>query len=106
LIRSSAQLLTDGLIVRLLPAAIRLGAEFRIGWMRRTGVTMSDENTYEMVSAPYPAELSDAVSARIAEGWKLFGAPFTNGQEFFQAVVRAAPDDKRLRRTTTDGEKS
>ena len=74
--------------------------------MWKTGVTMSDENTYEMVSAPYPAELSDAVSARIAEGWKLFGAPFTNGQEFFQAVVRAAPDDKRLRRTATDGEKT
>ncbi len=64
---------------------------------------MSDDNTYDLIFAPYPAELADAVSARLAEGWKLFGAPFTNGQDFFQAVVRGNPDDKRLRRTSPDG---
>lgn len=65
---------------------------------------MSDDNTYELVSAPYPAELADAVSARLAEGWKLFGAPFTNGEDFFQAVVRSGGEDKRLRRASPDGE--
>jgi hypothetical protein len=63
---------------------------------------MSDENTYDLISAPYPAELADTVNARIAEGWKLFGAPFTNGGEFFQAVVRSPTDDKRLRRSTAE----
>jgi hypothetical protein len=67
---------------------------------------MADERTYELISAPYPAELADAVSARLAEGWKLLGAPFTNGDEFFQAVIRAAATDKRLRRASPDGDQA
>ena len=63
---------------------------------------MSEENTYELISAPYPAELSDAVSIRIAEGWKVLGGPITDGESFYQAVVRAP--DKRLRRGSSDGE--
>jgi hypothetical protein len=66
------------------------------------GVTMSDENTYELISAPYPAELSEAVSERIAEGWKVLGGPFTDGEGFYQAVIRAP--DKRLRRGSSDSE--
>ena len=65
---------------------------------------MSDENAYELISAPYPAELSDAVSIRIAEGWKVLGGPFTDGDNFYQAVVRAL--DKRLRRGSSEGEKA
>jgi hypothetical protein len=65
---------------------------------------MSDEKTYDLISAPYPAELADTVSARIADGWKLLGAPFTNGEEFFQAVIRTAAGSKRLRRSSPDGE--
>ena len=47
-----------------------------------------DENTYELLSAPYPAELSEAVTAKLAEGWKLVGSPFAHDGEFFQAVYK------------------
>ena len=47
-----------------------------------------DENTYELLSAPYPAELADAVSAKLAEGWRLVGSPFAHEGEFYQAVVK------------------
>ena len=47
-----------------------------------------DENTYELLSAPYPAELADAVSAKLAEGWRLAGGPFACEGAFFQAVVK------------------
>jgi hypothetical protein len=64
---------------------------------------MSQVHEYALLSAPYPAELSDAVNARLAEGWSLCGSPFAHAGEVFQAVVRAKPDDKRVRRSTGDG---
>jgi hypothetical protein len=64
---------------------------------------MSQVHEYALLSAPYPAELSDAVNARLAAGWSLCGSPFAHAGEVFQAVVRAKPDDKRVRRSTGDG---
>lgn len=63
---------------------------------------MSQVHEYELVSAQYPAELSEAVNARLAEGWSLCGSPFAHAGEVYQAVVRTKPDDKRLRRATGD----
>lgn len=47
-----------------------------------------DGTTYELLSAPYPAELSEAVTAKLAEGWQLVGGPFAHDGEFFQAMVK------------------
>jgi len=63
---------------------------------------MSQQNVFELLSAPYPAELSDAVNAKLAQGWQLFGHPFSANNEFYQAIVGRLPDDKRLRRSTSD----
>lgn len=63
---------------------------------------MSQVHEYELLSAQYPAELSEAVNARLAEGWSLCGSPFAHAGEVFQAVVRTKQDDKRLRRATGD----
>jgi hypothetical protein len=64
---------------------------------------MSQVHEYQLLSAPYPAELSDAVNRRLAEGWSLCGSPFAHAGEVFQAVVRTTQDDKRVRRSTGDG---
>jgi hypothetical protein len=64
---------------------------------------MSQVHEYELLSAPYPAELSDAVNTRLAEGWSLCGSPFAHAGEVFQAVVRTKQDDKRVRRSSGDG---
>jgi hypothetical protein len=64
---------------------------------------MSEVHEYELLSAPYPAELSEAVNAKFEEGWSLCGNPFAHAGEVFQAVVRTKPKDKRLRRATGDG---
>jgi hypothetical protein len=62
-----------------------------------------EQKAYELVSAPYPAELTETVNAYLAKGWTLFGAPFAHDGAFYQAVVaRPADNDKRLRKTTTD----
>ena len=66
-------------------------------------VTMSHQTIFELLAAPYPAELSEAVNARLAKGWQLFGHPFAHAGEFFQAVIGKVEDDKRLRETTEDG---
>jgi hypothetical protein len=72
-------------------------------WLKETlGVMMSKVHEYELLSAQYPAELSEAVNAKLAEGWSLCGSPFAGAGEVFQAVVRTIPDDKRLRRASTD----
>ena len=63
---------------------------------------MSQVHEYALLSAPYPAELSDAVNRRLSEGWSLCGSPFAHSGEFFQAVVRVHADDKRLRRGSGD----
>jgi hypothetical protein len=68
------------------------------------GVTMSQKNIFELLAAPYPAELSEAVNAKLVEGWKLFGHPFAHAGEFYQAVVGKVEVDKRLGKTTEDGE--
>ena len=64
---------------------------------------MSHQTIFELLAAPYPAELSEAVNARLAQGWQLFGHPFAHAGEFFQAVVGKVAEDKRLRKTTEDG---
>jgi hypothetical protein len=64
---------------------------------------MSQVHEYDLLAAPYPAELAEAVNAKLAEGWSLCGSPFAHGGEVFQAVVRTVPDDKRLRRSSGDG---
>ncbi len=64
---------------------------------------MSQQNIFELLAAPYPAELSETVNAKLAEGWQLFGHPFAHADEFFQAVVGKVEVDKRLRKTTEDG---
>ncbi len=64
---------------------------------------MSHQTIFELLAAPYPAELSEAVNARLAQGWQLFGHPFAHADEFFQAVVGKVAEDKRLRETTEDG---
>jgi hypothetical protein len=61
---------------------------------------MSQVHEYELLAAPYPAELSEAINQRLSEGWSLCGSPFAHGGEVFQAVVRAKQDDKRVRRNT------
>ena len=70
--------------------------------MVELGVIMGQQNVYELISAPYPAELSEAVNAKLAQGWQPFGHPFADNGEFYQAVVGKLPDDKRLRKTTAD----
>jgi len=61
---------------------------------------MSQVHEYELLAAPYPAELSETVNA---EGWSLCGSPFAHAGEVFQAVIRPKQDDKRVRRSTGDG---
>jgi hypothetical protein len=69
-------------------------------------IEMEQHCAYELVSATYPAELTEAVNAHLASGWQLFGAPFAHGDAFYQAVIARGPTpDKRLRRTTGDGER-
>ncbi len=68
------------------------------------GVTMSQRNIFELLAAPYPAELSETVNAKLAEGWQLFGHPFAHAGEFYQAVVGKVADDKRPGETTEDGQ--
>lgn len=65
---------------------------------------MSQQHVFELLSAPYPAELSETVNAKLAEGWQLFGHPFAHAGEFYQAVVGKVEADKRLRKTTEDGQ--
>ena len=64
---------------------------------------MSQVHEYELLAAPYPAELSETVNARLAEGWSLCGSPFAHAGEVFQAVIRPKQDDKRVRRSSGDG---
>ena len=64
---------------------------------------MSQVHEYDLLAAPYPAELAEAVNAKLAEGWSICGSPFAYGGDVCQAVVRTVPDDKRLRRSTGDG---
>jgi hypothetical protein len=64
---------------------------------------MGSINGYELVSAKTAGELSDLVSARILDGWKLFGKPFTGEGTLYQALVVQNIREKRLRRTTEDG---
>ena len=77
--------------------------QFEIRLKERLGVTMSQVNEYELLSAQYPAELSEAVNARLTEGWSLCGSPFAHAGDVYQAVVRAKPEDKRVRRASGDG---
>jgi hypothetical protein len=63
---------------------------------------MGQITEYELLSAQYPAMLSEVVNAKLAEGWSLCGSPFAHEGEFFQAMVRATPDDKRVRRASGD----
>ena len=70
----------------------------------KLGVTMSQRNIFELLAAPYPAELSEAVNAKLAEGWQLFGHPFAHAGEFYQAVVGKVADDNRPGETTEDGQ--
>ena len=73
-------------------------------WLKvELGVTMSQQNIFELLAAPYPAELSEAVNAKLAEGWKLFGHPFAHAGEFFQAVVGKIEVDNTLGKTSEDG---
>ena len=76
---------------------------FEIWLKERMGVTMSQVHEYMLLSAQYPAELSEAVNAKLTEGWSLCGSPFAHAGDVFQAVVRTKPDEKRLRRATADG---
>ena len=64
---------------------------------------MGQVNEYELLAAPYPAELSEAINRRLEEGWSLCGNPFAHAGEVFQAVIRVQPADKRLRRSTGNG---
>ena len=64
---------------------------------------MGQVHEYELLSAPYPAELSEAVNQKLEEGWSLCGSPFAHAGEVFQAMIRQKPDDKRVRRSTGDG---
>ena len=66
-------------------------------------MTMSHQTIFELLSAPYPAELSEAVNAKLAAGWQLFGHPFAHAGEFFQAVVGKVATDNAVRTTTEDG---
>ena len=75
---------------------------YEILLIEEMGVIMGQQNVFELISAPYPAELSEAVNAKLAEGWQLFGHPFSAEGDFYQAVVGRLPDDKRLRKTTAD----
>lgn len=63
-----------------------------------------EQRAYELISAPYPAELTETVNAHLAKGWQLYGSPFAQDGAFYQAVVAppAVEVDKRLRRTSTD----
>ena len=63
---------------------------------------MGSINGYELVSAETASELSDLVSARILDGWKLFGEPFTGEATLYQALVVKKNPEKRLRKTTED----
>jgi len=63
---------------------------------------MGQVTEYELLSAQYPGQLSDAVNEKLEEGWSLCGSPFAHAGEVYQAMVRTVPDDKRLRRTTGD----
>jgi hypothetical protein len=74
----------------------------RIKLKVKLGVTMSQQNIFELLAAPYPAELSEAVNAKLAEGWKLFGHPFAHAGEFYQAVVGKVEVDQPPRKTTED----
>ncbi|MBD3854849.1 MAG: DUF1737 domain-containing protein, partial [Acidobacteria bacterium] len=47
-------------------------------------------------------ELSEAVNAKLDEGWKLFGHPFAHAGEFYQAVVGKVEVDNPPRKTTED----
>jgi len=69
----------------------------------KLGVTMSQQNIFELLAAPYPAELSEAVNAKLAEGWQLFGHPFANGGEFYQAVVGKVETDEATRKAAEEG---
>lgn len=64
---------------------------------------MSQVHEYELLAAPYPAELSESVNAKLADGWSLCGSPFAHAGEVFQAVIRPKPEEKRVRRSTGDG---
>ena len=64
---------------------------------------MSHHMIFELLAAPYPVELSEAVNAKLAQGWQLFGHPFAHADEFYQAVVGKVEADKPLRKTTEDG---
>ena len=65
---------------------------------------MNQKNVFELLSAPYPAELSEAVNAKLEEGWQLFGHPFAHAGEFYQAVVGKVAEDKHPGETTEDGQ--
>ena len=64
---------------------------------------MGSINGYELVSANTAGEISDLVSARILDGWKLFGKPFTGEGVLYQALVMKKIREKRVRKTTEDG---
>ena len=64
---------------------------------------MGSIHGYELMSANTASDLSNLVSSRILDGWKLFGKPFTGEGVLYQALVVKKNPEKRLRKTTEDG---
>ena len=63
---------------------------------------MSD-TTYELIHSPTPGELSDAVRAKIDEGWWPIGTPFVHGEHFIQAMVQERNASEPLELVAAEG---
>ena len=68
---------------------------------------MSQVHEYELLAAPYPAELSETINRRLEEGWSLCGSPFAHAGEVFKAVIHRnrttnASVDRRVTENQSD----
>ena len=64
---------------------------------------MTKAQSFNLLTAPTPAALSAQVNEYLADGWRLFGKPFTNGDHLYQAVILKKESTKRPKKPGEDG---
>ena len=64
---------------------------------------MTQAQSFVLLAAKTTDDLSRIVNEHLADGWRLYGKPFANGDCLYQAVILKRAGAKRLRKTSEDG---
>ena len=64
---------------------------------------MTKALSYNLLTAKTTTDLSTLVNEHLADGWRLFGKPFANGDHLYQAVILKKEGTKHRRKASEDG---